>query len=444
MPDGSAPPTAGYGSPPRNVLVDAICNMTWGGSHNVSSGSAINGLGTPEKDTYTFMVNFGGESGEKYEVHIGTSGTIDYKIDVMATVSGTMLNPGYVGVGRSLNVSANPIMINLSGTTPDPNKNNVDSILTGQRCMASLYTMTPLVEFVNEQWSVMGDTFDSFFVSNDQTSGHEVFCAPSNWTSSYPQWCWSDTGAAGAVNGDGTISISANVVVNGVPSGPLTDSRPVTLWAPYSKMKPIVAVPISTSFDKGDGGTGPQAGVYAQDLIGGAGITFEGRCGTEDLFSQNGVGQACFVQILWLNRTQYTTGSNQANQVVKNNALDTIFPFNPAFDANNSDDASVPGSHAPGKAYDLPGMGFLWQVRGFQAADNYRMFMMYLPPNSSGGTSQWVPIQKVDWQWNTSGSRDALSSAPFAPDPPVGGVTAGAGVPTLTFPWWDNKYAGRN
>lgn len=164
MPDGSAPPT-GYGSPPKNVLVDKYCNMGWGGPGNLSAGSADNGLGSPPTDSPGFPVHYGQDNGELYTVKDGSSGTITYDILVYATVTSTMADPGtaIVSVSRNFNVSSNSIGLYLNGTTL--NTSNVDNILIGQNCQAGVYTRTHQASFQNYQWSINGNTFKSYIAS---------------------------------------------------------------------------------------------------------------------------------------------------------------------------------------------------------------------------------------------------------------------------------------
>ena len=447
--DGTTPSMTGYGSPPKNVLVDTISTMKWGGPFTVSSGSADNGLGSSQIIINDNPMQVGFDSGEQYEVYDGSQGIITYHIDVNATVTGTVLDSSAsnlsVNVSRNINVSCNSIILGLQGTTPDPNKNNIDSILISQHCSAGVFTQTPQASFSNFQWTVDGDTFDSFFISGDQTSGHVVYCNPAIWSSSGPGWCWCDTGGAGAQNGDGTVSVSCDVFANSKKIKNITDSRPVTLWAPYSKFDAIPAAPISTIYNKGDDGTGPQSGVTAQGTDGDSGMSFEGYCGTQDLFHTNDTdpkkawGRWVFAQILTLNRNQVASYSYNYNLTI-NNALDGSFPYNTDFAANNNSDSSIHGSDSPGPAVDSPLSGFISQVTSFNITDTYKIYMMYQAP----GSSQWVPIRSVTWHWNTAGSRPSGSSAPFVPDPPLGGVTSDGTHSDSTFPWWNNKYQGHN
>ena len=345
------------------------------------------------------------DDGELYTLQNGSSGTIIYVVQVNTTVTATnvLYATATASVSRGpINASCNSIVINLMGMTVDPNQNNIDSILISHQCMASMFIMTPFTSIVNLKWTVNGDTFDSFFISADQTIGHVVYCNPTNWSSSYPQWCWWDTGGAGAVNGDGTISVSCDVFVNGNKIGPITDTRPVNLWAPFSKLKYTIPTPISTVFTKGDDGNGPQSGGKASNKDGDDGILFKGFCGTQDLFRQTALdplaewGQFCFVQILTLNRNK-TSSIGYIDNLTINNALDGSFPYNVDYPANNTTDNEVSGYNTPGKAVDSPESGFIKMVTSFNITDTYKMYMMYHAP----GNSQWVPIQSNTWHWNT-------------------------------------------
>ena len=197
--DGSSPPTTGYGSPPKNVLLDTISATVWNGPYISSSGSASNGLGSPVQKGSLGPMQWETDDGELYTLQNGSSGTIIYVVQVNTTVTATnvLYATATASVSRGpINASCNSIVINLMGMTVDPNQNNIDSILISHQCMASVFIMTPFTSIVNLKWTVNGDTFDSFFISADQTIGHVVYCNPTNWSSSYPQWCWWDTGGA--------------------------------------------------------------------------------------------------------------------------------------------------------------------------------------------------------------------------------------------------------
>ena len=151
MPNGSVPPPAGYGSPPKNVLVDTLCGMTWSGPGNASTGLASNESGDAPVDVPGMPTHYGYNGGEKYQVMDGSSGTITYDVKVSSTVSGTMndYNTIYVDVGRSMSVSCNPILIYMGGTTLDTSSS--DNILVGQNCYAGVYTQTQQASFTNYQ-----------------------------------------------------------------------------------------------------------------------------------------------------------------------------------------------------------------------------------------------------------------------------------------------------
>lgn len=430
MPDGSAPP-AGAALPSKNVLIDKVGVVGWLGPQDTSDGPVDNGLGSTVSDIPGGLIHTRLDAGELYTVEDGSTGTITYDIPVSATVSSTMdlYGSSYVQVWRNMNVSSNPISLRVHFTTPD--SSGLDNILIGQVCKTDVYTPTPQATFQNYHWNVNGDTFASFFMADDESSGHVINCDPILWSMPSPGWCWRDAGGGvGSTSGDGTITVSVDVVVNGQTIKTISDSKQVTVWAPYSK---FTYVPTSVKYYPG------QTGVIAEgpDIIGQPtppGITFTGTVGTEDLFIGAGTGDWCFTQIIWLDRKQYVGVLPLPNTTYRPDWLDGSFNYQGTYHADSQSSSSTPH-----EADDSPNYGFITgNISSFQVIDSFHMYMMYNAP----GISQWVPIQSLWWHWNTSGSRNGLTLPPFSPDPPTGSVTGDGAHPDSIFPSWINKYAG--
>ena len=246
MPDGTTPPATP--TPPQNVLVDATCAMTWDGPSDSTSGSGGSDLGP----TVSSSGPYGVAAGEKYTVQTvqgGSSGKITYDIAVHATVTSSMVSgSNRVDVSRNLHATCTPIVLSLHGTTLD--SGSLDNILIGQYCQASFGPQvtpgqaTPPITLQNYQWTINGNTFKSYNVSDNQTGTNGLatvsYLTAADIASSSPSWSWITAG-----NGD--VTVTADVYImdasTGLPTtlvqASITDTHPVTVVSPVSSIKTV-------------------------------------------------------------------------------------------------------------------------------------------------------------------------------------------------------------
>ncbi len=63
-------------------------------------------------------------------------------------------------------------------------------------------------------------------------------------------------------------------------------------------------------------------------------------------------------------------------------------------------------------------------------------YLMYLPPSDSVGSSVWVPLQKLLWNWSAIGTEPSGGWNDSATI--TGGPTANKSTPTNNYPTWVN------
>lgn len=418
-------PTPANEPAPKNMIVSALSYAGWHGPTSRTTGQALNGLNTQQS------VASDGSSGDalglKYYLKDGSSGIIqfDIPIDSSLTAMGRSVPPfmqfgsiDSVSVSRYVTPSIYTLTLNVYGVTPAYGTNN---ILIGQQCWAAWTTNAPNITFTNYQWSLANPAvFASFDMASDKSWGHKTECDFRIWTSPTPYWYWYD-------RGDGTVTGTVTVMAggaNGENLGTASDSKPGTVWRPYSKMR---GIPSSVNYTAGQGS------VIAQGPNGTSGIEFIGSVGTPDLFLSSGTGQWCFAQLIWLDRVQHTFGNPIGFATTTNGALDGSYSMYGNYWLADSQ-ADLHTEHSED---DNPEEEFRPNIQSYRIADTYKMYMMYQSPPKSTGI-QWVPIHSLLWHWNVGGSR--IPTQPFSPSPPDGSVSANDAVEEHEHPHWTEKY----
>ncbi len=428
--------------PPKQVIVYQSCTAQWSGGEDHGAlllGICDNGLGDPQV-SYDYPVGDsdsagGNSSGGHYEIMHDPGETITLKCPAKAHVWGTgkvgsPVGNGYGNASVQYNADVWPLALEVAGLTKGDDGS--DNILIGQGCSSGFTVFSsahgdgPLpVTFQNFQWSVNGTKFASFDIAPDQSWGHVTFCDPAIWTSAHPSWFWSE-------KGDGTVSGTADVTLNGQWIGTVSETKPIQVWIPDSKMS---AVPTVVTYDEPTQGT---VCARASDFT--AGITFQGSVGTPDRFLEWGTGQWCYAQLLWLNRVKHVFYRPDPLSLTTASALDGAFPYVTTGRQGFYPADSQADSPTHAEEDDSPNSGLNY-VSDFNITDTFRMYMMYQPPDAGLGV-QLVPIQSLRWHWNTNGSRSLGQQ--FAPDPPQGEVKLDGAFADSVFPHWDTLFGGHD
>ncbi len=55
--------------------------------------------------------------------------------------------------------------------------------------------------------------------------------------------------------------------------------------------------------------------------------------------------------------------------------------------------------------HDYPGVSLTAAIQKVLVNDSFTDFLMYLPPTDSAGSSQWVPLAMLTWNWNATASQ---------------------------------------
>ena len=313
------------------------------------------------------------------------------------------------------------IDIGLHGTTfTYPNGSpysGKDNILIGQKCIAGLYVggnVPDPITFGNHNWTVQGDYFFGMeFGQNNDTGG------PITWPPLYvrmslpnPEWYWLIGGDYGATR---TVSCVADALVNGENIGSIQVDKDVQVWNPYFDTRNLI-----------DGKVTIESQPLGFDLLKcgdntGLGFEMDGAVGTPALFVDaygdkgvwgwaqlcklyRDVGPAPTVQTIM---TDYQLDSNFLYHVGASSVPD---PPGVPYDADSTDRV-----HKFGGFDDSPQVGINGSNIYVDVHDSFRLYMMYLPPDSGSGVS-WVPLLRVDWGWDATASRPIGGG--WTPTPP--------------------------
>lgn len=140
--------------PPKVVVVRKIGLANW---HGIS-GNCQNGLGHVESPTYQ-----GGSSlGTSYSMLQNPGYNFDVSVSPysFASVDDPILVLN-AAANVSVDISAIPVTMNLTGTRTPTQINQVRSILIGQGCQAQL--VAPGLQFQNHQWDITGAHLRTFY-----------------------------------------------------------------------------------------------------------------------------------------------------------------------------------------------------------------------------------------------------------------------------------------
>ena len=317
-------------------------------------------------------------------------------------------------VDLSCGASVYPITLILAGMTKDSSGN--DNILIGQGCTASLSGIpSNLLPYVTYNWSVSGITFQSWSPTTP-ADPNALPPTPMNLNATYyvsgpgplniasPHWYWQD------LAGPETVTCTATVTP---PAGQgnsftITATANVALKIPssgfYYKTGRVQINNINTS-TYGSGYSlyaGPTSSVPY-------GITYTEQVNTPAPFSQGGIWN--FVQLVapgaWYTpaggtEQPYPVPSSTFPVVVNYNGyhgLDTQYPLAPG-----PYGTQITGGYAdnnlPFTAFDGPALTSLLDTNvNYHVSEYFETYVMYQPP---GNDSQWVPLTRLDWNWQAN------------------------------------------
>ena len=417
--------TAATDPPPASVVVQEYCNthaastnnsLGGGPSPSVSCDNGLSGQVTTTQSTsgtktmlYTECIS------TRFKVKSG-SATVSLSCSPSAQGTGNQGGGAYVAYSASVY----PVTVTLNGALADSSHNL--NILVGQQCEGILNAGSCILS--NFQWAVPGVTFDHFYISSDQSQGYPVFIDSSVWTTINPFWHWSSSG-------NYTVSATAQASINGQSIGQVTGQQSITVVTP---LQTVAAVAGISSFETSNGTvTAIQAGPP-----GGAGMEINSVVTTPNPFTQypynqsGNYGSYYNVQLFKESR-DINSGTAVFPFITNGFVLDSQDPY------NGSQGAYEPGAANPKPLVlpDNPDQGIQY-FNGVNIADEFKSYLMYLPPSNGLLDEQPVPIHLTQWNWTAS----AVDNGVWAPNPP-GSCSVTSDGPSTEFPSWYASFTNK-
>lgn len=413
---------AGLGTAPQYVVLAITAKATWGGSPG--SGACSDGLNDPEIDGSSPAPGVpptGGVSqGTHYKLVEVNGSTFQYSISPTAASKGSC--------SISVSISVSDITVDVAG----PVLVGSDwRCFVGQQQTASLSVGSCTASGI--QWNLGGATaiasedFGAQYENNPVAQygyGYQSHQYTELDESSYSQPILSFY----RVDEDDMelITCSATLTAPDGPLGNVTCSTRVSVSMPDSTITSI------TGATEYLGGAASPTAISAGEPTATPGIKLTYTCMPDSSITDSeGYGHSGQVQLCRLNAS--VTGSDGVVTVkhqMTDYELDTSFPYN-----TNTDWVS---GRLPGGASmdDSPNCFLLDDSVSVDVAYGFKNFVIFLPPPGFGTSGViYVPIQKMEWQWYTSGSKSAVP--PNAWSAPSGNPIAGASMPASyeDFEW---------
>ncbi len=361
---------------------------------------------------------------------------------VSLTCSPSAQATGASGVMVLYNAAVFPITINLTGTTPDSSGNQ--NILVGQRCNASVSGIP--VDLLNNtvhppvyNWSVSGNTFQSWTVTGSGSTSSAKVKYTGDTTSATTHWYWNDFA------GPQTVACTVTLTPpdgQGVPFS-VTASQKVNLYTPQTTENPTLGRVQINNYAPAPPYPNNPAFYLGRIRQLPLGIIFTTQVQTPSLFTSQGSGSWNMVQGISPNTWKMQYGKTEEPYPDNGKSgLDTSYPFYPG-GASSSFPQSVPANNLTAQPCDSPGIPSLsnFYVR-YRTAQSFQTYIMYRPP---GSDTQWVPIWRVEWNWNADAS---VMSAPGymwsnwddTNSPGAAAITSNSA--TTLFPTWSYALGG--
>lgn len=399
------------GTVPEKVIIKETCEAQYSGQTGMTGGlvgAASNGLGFLAQTSVEpfWMWTPGPDGSERVQTgwsYRGISTGVRYKLEngqaeipVKCTPDVVVSTPnGYcvaqVWYSSQILVPA----VNLAGTTRfyDPHK---IMCISGQGIAASLSTPEANVVPGTHLWSFTSTAIDPFKDYLHGSIGRRDDLLASDYQKAALNFFANKAGAA-QVSCTATLSFPISALLAGglpqitVKSKELTSVRPeVKSW--IIRNGEISLFPAAISYGSG---TGPTLNGQNWSEI---------NIDLEQPFGDVGTGSLC--QLINANRRLYrhATESNQSTHYVKspwNNqeALDMafIYPYGQVWQISSF-----------GSGYDSPQQSLVYAPGDWHkstAQDDFKSYVMYLPPQVAGRPVAYIPLACYSWSWAASATR---------------------------------------
>ncbi len=336
-------------------------------------------------------------------------------------------------VSVGLNVAGDSITVNPGNALLDSSGHY--NILVGQGCTASLSGI-PANSNVTYNWSVDGNTFQSWTVSSDATSA-KLNGGLGPTTNPTAHWYWNDSQGAYNITCNGQFTPPT---VQGSPppaSIPFNAVQKVRLRVPTTTEVPTVGrVQINSRAPAAEygGGFALYAGGNDNQKYG---ILFTTQVNTPTPFSP---GIWNLVQLV--TPGSWTTQKGQAEQPGPGNGvqrLDGRYPFYPSSDPSYP--TGIPADNLRAQTKDSPGITLTDSIIGVRVSENFSTYVMFQP---SGSDVQWVPVWIIGWYWNANdsipGTSPNFSWAYWDDATDAGVIRVGNSATTTLFPEWNSSH----
>jgi len=405
---------SGPEAPPKSVVLKKT-GFVYRYSDTSVSNTVSDGLGHTEVVGSTApYAGSSTSSGDKYEVipNPGSSFT------VTITPAGDV-NDGFLM--SQFSVAVTPVTVSVGGALL---KDGSFEALIGQYLWPSL---SAAYQISNIHWSVPGNSYESVTWTNHWTTpsgtadDHVYNLLPASaLTQDSPRFFHLEPQSD-------LISASATVTFPDNTTATINGETGVEVTHP------------DFGLSTGTSGTSQYTGLITLESgdyfgTGSAGMTFNFYVSQTLDFQHEGSEFCAPSQLVKANRDVYLSGSSTKSYSVHNPAfvLDTSTFYAGPFAAS--------ASGGSWQTDDTPMQGAAFGTDGkIVVGDDFKMFLVYLAPEPTGGTSEWVPLSVKNWNWHCT----AEESSPGIWGTPVGNpaTQGGSDYPGLLWQWNDYQSA---
>ncbi len=410
---------------PDGLIIEQTGYAYWQGE-NVPiqpQGACDDGLSDPELDHQQVVqspwlyLTIGVSQGTHYSTQTPSGDNITLTSTPTANINAT----GASSASVYYTASVLPVYIQLAGVT---DVNGQDEILSGQLCNATLQ-LPGGFKCSSCDWSISGTNYSNWNETNavgpEPTAVTPLnFTYPSPYvsTSSTPNWYWDDTTSS---SNNETVSCTADLIAPDGTTFTATFSKKVTELAPTSTMVGIVG---TTDIESAPyvGSTGYY--LLLTGLSDGQGYNLTYTVTQPSVFTSPGESG-----IAQLASSQYTIAPPTNTYTLI--GLDSGFPYQ--FGGNGiADGSKTTMTDAPGLACE--------SYTSVSVSDYLEDYLMYLPPADSVGSSVWVPLRQLQWNWSASANQPTGGWG--NPVNITGGASAGSSNTTNNYPTWLTNIPG--
>ncbi len=258
-----------------------------------------------------------------------------------------------------------------------PITGNMAKVLPGQKVNLKLdpNSLPAGIQVTDYNWTVTGGKFKDY--TADNTTAVHTSLVASDFTGTNLQFYWSQPGMQ-------TVTLRCNM--NGAPA---TITTQINVVDPGSSLTRTSLKSVEQ----------PEAGEIKLGAFGVAGITFEASVNsTASSFGSEGLWQ--LVQIV--NSKFYAIQNDGTRLEVRgygNDMLDTFYPY-PLNSPTGRTNRTPTGR--TNNAEDSPRALYKSLYKEFGINDQFTTYLMFLPP---GTNTKWVPIRRLNWNWQWKANR---------------------------------------